>query len=217
MPISEILERIGAAGLIAVIRAESGDEAVRAVGALVDGGVPAVELTFTTPGVNAALREVRHTYGDAVLIGAGSIRDPQQVELARAAGAEFLVSPNLRADVLAAMLATGLPSVPGTFTPSEVAQALDLGAEVVKLFPASTGGTGHLKALFGPFPGLKVIPTGGVDIGNIGSWLAAGALAVGVGGEICSRALMKEGNWVEITRRAREFATAVTHARGAAA
>jgi len=182
------------AGLIAIVRADNSDEAVHVVGALMEGGAPAVELTFTTPGVDGALREVRKVYGDGALIGAGTIRTTEQAELAVDAGADFLVSPNLRPEVLTAMLATGLPTVPGVFTPSEVDLALEMGAEVVKLFPASIGGPGHLKALRGPFPDLQVIPTGGVNLETIASWFSAGAFAVGVGGEICARPLMREGN-----------------------
>ena len=210
---SDKLSRVHDAGLIAIVRADSSDEAVHVVGALLDGGVPAVELTFTTPGVDHALREVRKTYGDSVLIGAGTIRTLEQVELAVAAGADFLVSPNLRPEVLSAMLATGLPTVPGVFTPSEIDLALELGAEVVKLFPASIGGPGHLKALRGPFPDLQVIPTGGVNLQTLTAWFSAGAFAVGVGGEICARPLMREGNWLEITRRAKQFADATRTAR----
>ncbi len=213
MSTSDGFTRIQSAGLIAIVRADSSEEAVRVVGALIEGGSPAVELTFTTPGVDSALREVRKTYGDGALLGAGTIRTLEQVDLAAAAGADFLVSPNLRPEILNAMLSTGLPAVPGVFTPSEVDLALDMGAEVVKLFPASIGGPGHLKALRGPFPDLKVIPTGGVNLETIGSWFTAGAFAVGVGSEICARSLMREGNWAEITLRARQFVDAMRETR----
>jgi 2-dehydro-3-deoxyphosphogluconate aldolase/(4S)-4-hydroxy-2-oxoglutarate aldolase len=210
---SDTLQRIHAAAIIAIVRAEDSEEALRVVGALMEAGAPAIELTFTTPGVDHALREVRRAYGGEPLIGAGTVRTLDQIELAQSAGADFLVSPNLNPTVLTAMLATGLPTVPGVFTPSEVSNALELGAEVVKLFPASTGGVGHYKALLGPFPGLKVVPTGGVNLSTISEWLQAGAFAVGVGGEICSRALMSEGKWSEITDRARRFVDAVNEAR----
>jgi 2-dehydro-3-deoxyphosphogluconate aldolase/(4S)-4-hydroxy-2-oxoglutarate aldolase len=210
MPPSDTLSKIEADRLIAVIRATGEEEAVRVVGALIEGGVTVVELTFTTPGVAGALRKTREFYGNAATIGAGSIRDVLQVIQARDSGAEFLVTPSLRDDVLQAMLETGLPAVPGVFTPSEVAAALDQGAAMVKLFPASTGGVGHMKALFGPFPGLRVVPTGGVDLTNIQAWLAAGAVAVGVGGDLCPRGLMKDGHWSEIAERAQRFADVVS-------
>jgi 2-dehydro-3-deoxyphosphogluconate aldolase/(4S)-4-hydroxy-2-oxoglutarate aldolase len=184
-------------------------------GALLDGGVSAVEITFTTPGAAAALAEVHDRYGERVLLGAGTLREPAQVEQAVRAGARFLVSAHLRPGVLAAMLDSGLPAAPGVFTPSEVAQALDAGAAAVKLFPASTGGPRHLRALRGPFPDLQVIPTGGIDVGDVAPWLAAGAFAVGVGSELAPRALMSEGRWDEIAARARRFMQAAREAGGA--
>jgi 2-dehydro-3-deoxyphosphogluconate aldolase/(4S)-4-hydroxy-2-oxoglutarate aldolase len=209
--------RLREAGLIAVIRASRPDEAVRVAGALLAGGIPAVELTFSTPGAAEALAEVRQRYGDEVLIGAGTIREPGQVDAAVHAGAAFLVTAHLRADLLAAMLQTGLPVAPGVFTPSEVAQALDAGAQAVKLFPASTGGPRHLRALMGPFPGLRVIPTGGIGIDDLGTWFAAGALAVGIGSELAPRELVAAGRWDEITRLAESFAAAARAARSSLA
>ncbi len=205
--------RIAAAGLIAVIRADRSEDAVRVAGALLEGGIPAVELTFSTPGAAEALAEVRRTYGAEVLIGAGTIREPAQVEAAVRAGAAFLVTAHLRHDILAAMLATGLPVAPGVFTPSEVAQALDAGARVVKLFPAATGGPRHLRALQGPFPGLRAIPTGGIGIDDLPAWFGAGPLAVGIGGELAPRELVRDGRWDDIARLAERFATAAHAAR----
>jgi len=213
MATSNTLAPLGEAGLIAVVRADIPEHAVRVTGALLDGGVSAIELTFTTPGADEALAEARKVYGDTVLLGAGTIREPTQVDAAVRAGADFLVTPHLRPDLLRAMLATGLPCLPGVFTPSEVAQALELGAVAVKLFPASTGGPGHLRSLRGPFPDLQVVPTGGIDVGDLAAWFAAGALAVGAGSELCPRGLMQEGNWNEITRRARQFTEAALSAR----
>jgi len=205
--------RVGQAGLIAVIRAANPAEAVRAAGALLAGGIPAIELTFSTPGAVEALAEVRRRFGDEVLVGAGTIREPAQAEAGARAGAAFLVSAHLRHDILAAMIATGLPVAPGVFTPSEVAQALDAGARAVKLFPASTGGPGHLRALRGPFPGLRAIPTGGIGLDDLPAWFDAGALAVGIGGELTPRELMADGRWDEITRLARQFAATAAAAR----
>ena len=179
-----------------------------AVDALVKGGVSVVELTFTTPGVENALRRVREAHG-ASAKPEREHPDPRQVELAHSFGAELPRGAEPSVEVLAATLDTGLPSVPGVFRPSEVSQALDIGAEVVELFPASTGGIDHFKALLGPFPGLDIVPTGGVGLGNIARWLSAGAFAVGVGGELCSQALIRAGDWSEITSRARRFTEAV--------
>ena len=207
------LERIREAGLIAIIRADGADVAVRTAGALLEGGVPAVELTFSTPGAASAIAEVRRTFGDDVLIGAGTIRELAHVDAAVRAGAQFLVTPHLRSDLLQAMLATNLPVVPGVFTPSEVAQALDEGAQVVKLFPASVGGPRYLRTLRGPFRGLQVIPTGGIGIGDLSAWFEAGALAIGIGSEIAPGELVRDGRWAEIARLAADFAATARAAR----
>jgi 2-dehydro-3-deoxyphosphogluconate aldolase/(4S)-4-hydroxy-2-oxoglutarate aldolase len=212
-PHTDRFSRLHEAAIIAVVRAGARDEAVRVAGALLEGGVYAVEITFTTPGAAEALATIRDTYGDSVLLGAGTIRAPAQVEEAVQAGARFLMSAHLRTDVAEAMLATQLPAAPGVFTPSEVAQALDLGAEVVKLFPASTGGVKHLRSLRGPFPDLRVIPTGGIDVDDIAAWFAAGAIAVGVGGELVPRQLLAAGQWEEVTCRAKRFIAAANRAR----
>ena len=207
------LARMQEAGLIAVIRADRADVAVRIAGALLEGGVPAVELTFSTPGAASAIAEVRRTFGDNVLVGAGTIRQLSHVEAAVRAGAQFLVTPHLQPDLLRAMLATNLPVVPGVLTPSEVALALDEGAEVVKLFPASLGGPRYLRTLRGPFPELQVIPTGGIGIADLASWFKAGALAVGIGSEIAPRELVQDGRWAEITSLAADFAAIARAAR----
>jgi 2-dehydro-3-deoxyphosphogluconate aldolase/(4S)-4-hydroxy-2-oxoglutarate aldolase len=167
---------------VAVVRAHDADEALATVDALAAAGLRAIELTFTTPGAAAAIAEARRRLGPGVLLGAGTITTAAQVEAAEAAGADFLVSPHLDARLLERMLETGLLAIPGTLTPSEIAGALRSGAEVVKLFPASAVGVSYLKALFGPFPGLQVMPTGGVTVENAKAWLDAGAVAVGLGG-----------------------------------
>lgn len=196
------LERLAVARAIAVVRARDGEEAVRIAEALHAGGLEAIELTFTTPGVAEALLEIRQLLGDGLLLGAGTITVSGQAEAAAAAGADFLVSPHLDPVVLESMLGTGLLSAPGVLTPSEVAAALRTGAEVVKLFPASTVGVAHLKALLAPFPGLRVIPTGGIDIDAAVEWLAAGAVAVGLGGRLLPRGLREAGDWHAISENA---------------
>lgn len=199
---AETLERIRAAQAIAVVRARDGDEALRITAALSEAGLRSIELTFTTPGVASALAEARTRLAPDVLLGAGTITNPAQVGAAAAAGADFLVSPHLDPPLVEAMLATGLFCLPGVLTPSEVAAALRLGALAVKLFPASTVGVGHLRALFGPFPGLQVVPTGGITVATAPEWLAAGAAAVGLGGELLPKRLLEAGAWDEITDNA---------------
>jgi 2-dehydro-3-deoxyphosphogluconate aldolase/(4S)-4-hydroxy-2-oxoglutarate aldolase len=197
------LSRLRAAAVVAVVRADSADAAIRAAGALVAGGVRAIELTYTTPDAAAAVHAVRARHD--VLVGAGTLRTPGQVTEAVAAGAEFLVTPHLDRALLAAMIDSGRPAIPGVFTPSEVAAALHAGAPAVKLFPAATGGIAHLKALRGPFPDLAVVPTGGIGAGDVRAWLDAGAVAVGAGGELCPSALVREERWDELAATARAF------------
>jgi 2-dehydro-3-deoxyphosphogluconate aldolase/(4S)-4-hydroxy-2-oxoglutarate aldolase len=201
----EVLERLRAARVIAVVRADDGEEAIAIAQALAAGGLEAIELTFTTPGVGAAMVEVRKRLGHKLMLGAGTITTPEHVAAAAAAGADFLVTPHLDVSLLEEMVGTGLLAVPGVLTPSEVMAATRAGAIVVKLFPASTVGVGHLKALQGPFPGLQVVPTGGISPASAGEWLAAGAVAVGLGGELLPKALRRARAWDEISHNASEL------------
>lgn len=197
-----MLEQLRIARGIAVVRARDATEAVAIAEALVDGGLRAIELTFTTPGAESALSEAKQRLGERVLLGAGTITTPGQLERAVAAGADFLVSPHLDGSLLKLAAASGQLYVPGVLTPSEVAAALADGAIAVKLFPASTVGVGHMNALFGPFPGLQVVPTGGISVATARDWLAAGAAAVGLGSELLPKALRDAGAWGEISANA---------------
>ncbi|MFQ1000278.1 bifunctional 4-hydroxy-2-oxoglutarate aldolase/2-dehydro-3-deoxy-phosphogluconate aldolase [Modestobacter sp. SSW1-42] len=214
MPLA--LTSITDVGVIAVLRAPSPDAAVSAVDALVAGGVTGVEITFSTPDAEAAIAEVARRHGDAVLLGAGTITRPEQAESAAAAGARFLVCPGTEDGLARAMKATGATVMLGALTPSEVMAAVALGADVVKVFPASLGGPAYLRSLRGPFPDVPLMPTGGVNADNIGQWFGAGALAVGAGSELCSSAAMKAGNWEVVEDSARSFSAALAATRAAA-
>jgi 2-dehydro-3-deoxyphosphogluconate aldolase/(4S)-4-hydroxy-2-oxoglutarate aldolase len=148
---------------------------------------------------------VRDGLAADVVVGAGTIRDRDQLDAAVAAGADFLVTPHLDPRLLEAMLATGVPVLPGVMTPSEVAAALDAGAQAVKLFPASTVGPRHLRALRGPFPDLPVVPTGGIGAADVRSWLDAGALAIGAGSELCPAAAIRGGDAGALSAAARDY------------
>jgi 2-dehydro-3-deoxyphosphogluconate aldolase / (4S)-4-hydroxy-2-oxoglutarate aldolase len=200
--------RIAAERLVAVLRVGSPELVEPTVAALAAGGVGAVELTFTTPRVAQEIARARRRHPE-LLIGAGTIREGEQARAAAAAGADFLVSPHLDLPLLAECLDTGLTTIPGVLTPSELAAALDGGAQLIKLFPASTAGPAHLRALLGPFPGVRVVPTGGIALPDVGSWLEAGAIAVGIGGELCSPALIEAGRFDELSGRAERFRAAV--------
>jgi 2-dehydro-3-deoxyphosphogluconate aldolase / (4S)-4-hydroxy-2-oxoglutarate aldolase len=177
------LAALEAARVIAVIRADDPEAAIRTAGELLESGIQAIELTFTTPDVERSLSELA---GRGVLVGAGTITRPEQAAAAAAAGAAFLVSPGSPPALVAAMAATGLLTIAGCLTPTEVAAALDAGAHAIKLFPASAVGPGYLRALRGPFPAVPIIPTGGIGPGDVEEWIAAGALAVGIGGALRS-------------------------------
>ncbi|HEY5820386.1 MAG TPA: bifunctional 4-hydroxy-2-oxoglutarate aldolase/2-dehydro-3-deoxy-phosphogluconate aldolase [Propionibacteriaceae bacterium] len=204
-----------AATVVAVLRAPTAEAGILATDALVAGGVTGIEVTYSTPDAAAVIREVRRRHGDAVYLGAGTVLHPAQAHEAVEAGAEFLVSPGTEPALAGVMLSTGVTVLSGAMTPSEVMTVLRLGVHVVKLFPASLGGPAFLKALRAPFPDVDFVPTGGVNAQNLAEWLAAGAVAVGAGGELCSARAMATGDWEAITATARQFSAAARAARAA--
>jgi 2-dehydro-3-deoxyphosphogluconate aldolase/(4S)-4-hydroxy-2-oxoglutarate aldolase len=199
--------------VVAVLRAPSAAAGIRASDALIAGGVTGIEITYSTPDAAAVIAEVRARHGDGVYLGAGTVLQPVQAAEAVAAGAQFLVSPGTEPRLAAAMLDTGAVVLCGALTPSEVMATVACGVHVVKLFPASLGGPAFLKALRGPFPDVSFVPTGGVNADNLLDWLAAGAVAVGAGGELCSASAMAAGDWAAVTDSARQFAAAANRAR----
>jgi 2-dehydro-3-deoxyphosphogluconate aldolase/(4S)-4-hydroxy-2-oxoglutarate aldolase len=209
------LERIVDAGVLAVMRAPSAEGAVRAADALVEGGVTGLEITYSTPDVPGVIARILERHGDAVVVGAGTLRAPAEAREAAEAGATFLVSPGLDDALTEAMRDTGALVMAGALTPTEVMRAEALGVDVVKVFPGSLVGAGYLRSLRGPFPDTTFMPTGGVSADNLAEWLAAGAVAVGAGGELCSAAHVAEERWDEVRANAERFMTALRAARGA--
>lgn len=203
------LDRIQHLGILAVIRGPSPDITLDMVAALVAGGITGIEITYTTPEAERVVSELRQRYGDKIVLGMGTLTLPEHASRARAAGAEFLVSPHCEEALAAAMTATGLPVMMGALTPTEIQWALRHGADVVKVFPASLGGPAYFKSLRGPYPDLKLMPTGGVTLDNLPAWFAAGAFAVGAGGALCPKAWALEGRFDEITARAQSFVDAI--------
>jgi 2-dehydro-3-deoxyphosphogluconate aldolase/(4S)-4-hydroxy-2-oxoglutarate aldolase len=198
-----VLDRLREAVVVAVLRAPDPESALASVGALVAGGVRAVEITYSTPDAAAVVARLRREHGDDLLVGAGTVTTAAQAVESAEAGAQFLVSPGTTESVAAALRSTGVPFALGALTPSEVMTAVSLGADVVKLFPGSLGGPSYLKALRGPFPDVPLMPTGGVRADNVRAWLDAGAFCLGAGGELVS------GDPDETTRRAAAFVDAV--------
>jgi 2-dehydro-3-deoxyphosphogluconate aldolase/(4S)-4-hydroxy-2-oxoglutarate aldolase len=207
------LRRVREVGVLAVIRGPSPELTIQMVDALVAGGVFGIEITYSTPNAPEVVKNLDEKYGEKILLGMGTLTEPRQAAEAKGAGAHFLVSPHLDEALAQAMTSTGLLVMIGALTPSEVVRAHQLGSDVVKLFPGSLGGPAYLKALRGPFPHIPMMPTGGVSQDNIAEWLAAGAVAVGAGSNLCPTALAKEGRFVEITEIARGFVAALNQAR----
>ncbi|HVV19315.1 MAG TPA: bifunctional 4-hydroxy-2-oxoglutarate aldolase/2-dehydro-3-deoxy-phosphogluconate aldolase [Pseudonocardiaceae bacterium] len=207
-PLTPVAAALRDAVVIAVLRAPSADSAVRAVDAAVLGGVRAVEVTYSTPGVPAVLAAVRERHPD-LLVGVGTVTEAAQVRESVAAGARFVVSPGYDEDVAAAMRAARTTAIIGALTPTEVLTARRAGANLVKLFPGSHGGPGFLRALREPFPWLRAIPTGGVTAGNLREWLDAGAFAVGASGPY-PRAMLAAGDYDGVRRAAAEFMAAAS-------
>lgn len=209
---TSILAALRHTGVIAVLRAPSAGHAIRAVDALVAGGITGIEITYSTPQAAEAIREIDHRHGEQVYLGAETILTAAQAEQAVEAGARFLVSPGTDPSLAEAMIGTGAGVILGALTPSELMTAVRLGAHAVKVFPASLGGPKYLKSLRGPFPDVPLMPTGGVNVDNIAEWFAAGAIAVGAGGELCSASAMAADRWEEIQDTARQFTKAFIQA-----
>jgi 2-dehydro-3-deoxyphosphogluconate aldolase/(4S)-4-hydroxy-2-oxoglutarate aldolase len=209
----EVLEKVKVLGLLAVIRGPSPELTVQMVEALVNGGVKGIEITYSTPDAEEVVKTLAKKFGDSILLGMGTLTKPEQAESAKAAGASFLVSPICETKLVKAMIKTGLLTMAGALTPTEVFQAYNLGADVIKIFPGSLGGPAYIKALKGPFPYIPMMPTGGVNAGNVVEWFSTGVVAVGAGSELCPPQLAKDGKFDEISKRASEFVQVVNSAR----
>ena len=205
---TDLLATLKANRILAVVRAPSAESAIRATEALVAGGITGIEITYSTPEAPRVIRELAARYGEQIYLGAGTVTTPEEAAKAAEAGARFLVSPGTRRELTVTMKATGLLVMTGALTPSEVMAAIEYGVDVVKIFPASLGGPAYLKSLRGPFPNVALMPTGGVTPENIGDWFAAGAVAVGAGGDLVSGADLAAERYDEVERKARLFRSA---------
>jgi 2-dehydro-3-deoxyphosphogluconate aldolase / (4S)-4-hydroxy-2-oxoglutarate aldolase len=211
-----VLNTLKTSGLVPVIRADSAEVAVRVTEALVEGGIRTIEITMTVPDALLAIRSVASRFGQDILLGAGTVTDRTMAVGALEAGAEFLVCPCLVPEVIASAQELGVAVLPGAMTPTEVFSAWSLGGDIVKVFPAShAGGAGYLKALKGPFPEIDLLPTGGVNLDTIAGFIEAGAVAVGVGGELVLKSAIAVGAFDRITVLARQFVEALERARAA--
>src|ERR1700688_1489987 len=217
MTIEEVIRRIGEIGIVTVVRAATVEDATRAVEAICAGGIPILEITMTVPKATSVIRHVVREYGNSALIGAGTVTTGEQAEQCIDAGAEFIVSPGLSIPVLSVAQACGRLAIPGALTPTELMHAQDNGAKLIKIFPCgNVGGSRDLQSLKGPFPHVALIPTGGVNASNAADYIAAGAFALGVGGDLVNAAALRDGNLAKITQAAHELVQAVHAARESA-
>jgi 2-dehydro-3-deoxyphosphogluconate aldolase / (4S)-4-hydroxy-2-oxoglutarate aldolase len=203
---SQILGRIREVGLMPVLRARSHDEAMSVALAVEKGGVPVLEVTMTVPGALEVIRQVVDQCGSRVLVGAGTVLDPETARLCILAGAKFVVSPSLKIATIEMCHRYSVPVFPGALTPTEVVTAWEAGADAVKVFPCSAlGGASYLKALKAPLPQIELIPTGGVSLSTAEQFLSAGAFALGVGGDLIDAAAIAAGKLEQISETARKY------------
>lgn len=203
-------------GIIAIVRADSGgDDLVRVVEAVAEGGVRCIEVTMTTPGALECIETAsKKLAGADVLLGVGSVLDAETCRLAILAGAQYVVSPVTSEPIIRMAHRYGRPALPGAFTPTEIFNAWEQGGDLIKVFPSSVGGADYIKAVRAPMPQIPLVPTGGVDVDNIKDFIAAGSAALGVGGNLVSKKLVDSKDFKGLTANARKFAEAFRAARG---
>jgi 2-dehydro-3-deoxyphosphogluconate aldolase/(4S)-4-hydroxy-2-oxoglutarate aldolase len=201
-------------GLVAIVRLKEPTELVPIAQAIEAGGVRVIEFTMGTPNALAAISQLAREWGDRILLGAGTVLDPETGRAALLAGAQFLVAPNVNPALIELARRYNKIIVPGALTPTEIIAAWECGADIVKVFPASGMGPQYIKDILGPLPYVRLLPTGGVGLDNIPAFIAAGAAAVAVGSNLTDPKLIKEGNWAGLTEHARRFSETVRQARG---
>ena len=209
----KILSRIKDGGLVAVVRADSSEQAQRITEACIEGGVAAIEITFTVPGAQDVIKGLaaKYTSGE-IIIGAGTVLDPETARIAILAGAQYIVSPCLNVETVRLCNRYQVACMPGAMTIKEVVECMEAGADIVKVFPGELFGPAIIKAIKGPIPYAPLMPTGGVSLENAGEWIKAGAVAVGVGGSLTAGA--KKGDYASITDMAKQFMQKIKEARG---
>lgn len=211
----EIFNRMVSEGVIPVVRVSSAQEAMDVSDAIKEGGVTLIEITMSVQGAIDVIKELTRKYKDEIIMGAGTILDPETGRTALLAGAQFIVSPTLNLDLIHLAHRYSAVVIPGAMTPTEILSAWNAGADMVKVFPAAQlGGPEYLKALKGPLPQILLVPTGGVNLQNAGAFIKAGATALGVGGELVDKKAVKEKKFNIITENTRAFLKVVKEARG---
>lgn len=214
MPADSILDRILNCGIVAVVRAEKGDQLVEVAQALLAGGVQAIEVTFTVPAAHKVIERVAEQVGDRIVLGAGTVLDPETARIAILSGAQYIVAPNTNPKVIEMCRRYSKPIMPGALTPTEVVSAWEAGADVVKVFPCDFFGSKYLKALHGPLPQIRLMPTGGVNLQTAKDFLQAGACALGVGTSLVDNKIVAAREFGKIESLAKQFVEIVKEFRG---
>jgi 2-dehydro-3-deoxyphosphogluconate aldolase/(4S)-4-hydroxy-2-oxoglutarate aldolase len=207
------LQRVLDCGIVAVVRFSTPDPLIEVVKALADGGVTVAEVTFTVPNALEVIRAAKQQLGDRILLGAGTVLDPETARAALLAGAEFIVAPNLNLDVVRLCRRYDKLVMPGAYTPTEIVHAWEAGADIVKVFPAEVVGPPFFKALRGPLPQVKLMPTGGVDLATAAEFLKAGAVCLGIGSQLVDPKAVAAGDFASITQLARQYVEIVRQQR----
>ncbi len=213
MSANSTLDRISKSGIVAVMRGDDGGLLAEAAAALLRGGVEAIEVTFTVPRAHRVIEQMADSLGDRILLGAGTVLDPETARIALLAGAEFIVSPTVNLDVIRLCRRYSKAVMPGALTPTEVLQAWEAGADVVKVFPSDLTGPAYLKALAGPLPQVRLMPTGGVNLETAADFLRAGAFALGVGSSLVDGRSLKDRDFARIETLASEYVKLVVDTR----
>jgi len=209
----EDLNRVLQTGIVAILRVPTSDQLASVARALFEGGIDVIEVTFTVPSALEILTAVKKDLGNRVLLGIGTVLDPESARAALLAGAEFIVSPSLNLDVIRLCHRYDKVVMPGAFTPTEILAAWEAGADVVKVFPSDAVGPSYLKALRGPFPQIRLMPTGGVNLETLPTFIKAGACAVGVGGSLVEPQAIRDGNFARLRELAAQYVQALKSAR----
>lgn len=210
-----IITKICDAGIVAVVRAESSEQARRIADACIEGGVAAIEMTFTVPGAHKVIEELARTYTKGeIILGAGTVMDSETARISILSGAQYVVSPHFNAETVKLCNRYRIACMPGAMSIKEVVEAMEAGADIIKIFPGDAFGPKIIKAIKGPIPYAKLMPTGGVDVHNVDQWIKAGAVAVGAGSSLTAGA--KTGDYAAITTVGKEFVKKIKEARGLA-
>jgi 2-dehydro-3-deoxyphosphogluconate aldolase/(4S)-4-hydroxy-2-oxoglutarate aldolase len=210
-----ILRAITESAVVPVVRTSSAESAIRSIEAVVRGGIRAAEITMTVPGAIKALEELADAFGDTLVLGAGTVLDPETARMCMLAGAQFFVTPALNLKTIEMAKRYSKIIMPGALTPTEIVTAWEAGADFVKVFPCGAmGGPKYIKALKGPLPHIEMVPTGGVSVANTAEFLRAGASAVAVGAELIDAKTIEEGRYEVFEERARQLLAEVAKARG---